>query len=79
MSELWNMATAIINVLEKPIARIKETCEMAGASDRLDRALPELEIYLEGGVANGGSSETRLTYSGLCFLQELFAKTRAQS
>lgn len=71
------MATATINVLEKPIARIRQTCEMAGASDRLDRAFPKLETYLEGEVANGETSETRLTYNGLCFLKELFARSPA--
>ena len=76
MLELWDMATTIISVLEKPIARIRETCEMAGASERLDQALSELESYLEGEVANGEISETRLTYNGLCFLKELFSKSR---
>ena len=71
------MATATIDILEKPIARIRQTCEMAGASDRLDRALPELETYLEGEVADGETSETRLTYDGLCFLKELFARSPA--
>jgi hypothetical protein len=71
------MVTVIINVLEKPIARIRETCAMAGASDRLDQALPELETYLEGEVADGETSETWLTYNGLCFLKELFARSRA--
>jgi hypothetical protein len=37
---------------------------MAGASDRL----LELATYLEGGVAKGETSETRLAYNGLCFL-----------
>jgi hypothetical protein len=32
-----------INVLEKPIERIKETCEMMGIVEKFDRALPELE------------------------------------
>ncbi len=36
--------------------------------------LPELETYLEGEVAYGEISETRLTYNGLCFLKEKFAK-----
>jgi hypothetical protein len=70
------METATIDVLEKPIARIRQTCEMAGAADRLDQTLPELETYLEGEVAKGETSETRLTYDGLCFLKELFARSR---
>ena len=76
MLELRGMETATINVLEKPIARIRQTCEMAGAADRLDQTLPELETYLEGEVAKGETSETRLTYDGLCFLKELFARSR---
>jgi hypothetical protein len=70
------MATATIDVLERPIARIRETCEMAGAAEKLEQALPELETYLEGEVANGETSETRLTYNGLCFLKDVFAKSR---
>ena len=68
------MAITTIDVLEKPITRIRETCEMIGAGEKFDRALPELETYLEGEVANGETSETRLTYDGLCFLKEVFAK-----
>jgi hypothetical protein len=69
------MATAIIDVLEKPVARIKKTCRMMGVAQKFDRALPELETYLEAEVAKGETSETRLTYNGLCFLKELFAKS----
>jgi hypothetical protein len=68
------MATATINVLEKPISRIKETCEMMGIGQKFDSALPELETYLESQVADGETSETRLTYNGLCFLKQVFAK-----
>ena len=64
----------IINVLDKPIQRIRKTCEMVGAIDKFERALPELETYLEEEVARGETSETRLTYDGLCFLQQVFAK-----
>jgi hypothetical protein len=71
------MATATIDVLERPIARIRETCEIAGAAEKLEQALPELETYLEGEVANGETSETRLTYNGLCFLKDVFAKSRS--
>jgi hypothetical protein len=74
MSELWIMATATIDVLEKPITRIRETCDMMGVVGKFDRALPELETYLEGQVADGETSETRLTYNGLCFLRQVFAK-----
>jgi hypothetical protein len=68
------MATATIDVLEKPISRIKETCEMMGIAQKFDFALPELETYLESQVADGETSETRLTYNGLCFLKQVFAK-----
>jgi hypothetical protein len=68
------MATATIDVLEKPITRIRETCDMMGVVGKFDRALPELETYLEGQVADGETSETRLTYNGLCFLRQVFAK-----
>jgi hypothetical protein len=69
------MANTVITVLENPIARIKETCEMMGAGEKFDRALPELETYLEGEVASGEISETRLTYHGLVFLKRAFAKS----
>jgi hypothetical protein len=68
------MATATIDVLEKPISRIKETCEMMGIAQKFDSALPELETYLESQVADGETSETRLTYNGLCYLKQVFAK-----
>jgi hypothetical protein len=66
---------AEINVLEKPIERIKETCDMMGIAERFERALPELETFLEGEVAKGETRETRLTYDGLCFLQRVFSRT----
>jgi hypothetical protein len=63
-----------INILEKPIERIRETCEMVGAAEKLERVLPELETYLEGEIAAGETSETRLTFDGLCFLKEAFSR-----
>jgi hypothetical protein len=72
--ELPVMASTTIVILEKPITRIRETCEMIGAGDRFDRMLPDLETYLEGEVASGETSETRLTYHGLVFLQARFAE-----
>ena len=68
------MPMAIITVLEKPIERIRETCEMMGVEEKFDRTLPELETYLEGEVAAGETSETRLTYHGLVFLNHALAK-----
>jgi hypothetical protein len=63
-----------LNILEKPIERIRETCEMIGAGDKFDRALPELETYLESEIAAGETSEARLTFEGLCFLKQAFAR-----
>jgi hypothetical protein len=53
------MAAATIDILEKPITRIKKTCEMMAVVEKFNLALPELETYLEGEVANGVTSETR--------------------
>ncbi|MBI5264693.1 MAG: hypothetical protein HY852_23100 [Bradyrhizobium sp.] len=63
-----------IDVLDKPIKRIKKTCEMIGAGDKFNRTLPELETFLEEEVARGETRETRLTYDGLCFLQQVFSR-----
>jgi hypothetical protein len=63
-----------IDILEKPIERIKETCAMMGIAEKFDRALPELETFLEAEVARGETSETRLTFDGLICLKELLAK-----
>jgi hypothetical protein len=68
------MAEPTINILEKPIERIRQTCELTGASAKFERALAALETFLEGEVAAGKTSETRLTYDGLCFLKEAFSK-----
>jgi len=62
---------AKIDILDKPIARIQETCDLMGIADQFDRALPELETFLEGEVANGETSETRLTYDGLRHLRDI--------
>ncbi|MDB5609604.1 MAG: hypothetical protein JWP25_6504 [Bradyrhizobium sp.] len=50
---------------------------MMGARDKFDRALPDLETYLEGEIAAGEISETRLTFGlyffhGLYFLKQRF-------
>jgi hypothetical protein len=63
-----------IEVLEKPIERIKETCAMMGITEKFDRALPELETFLEAEVAQGVTSETKLTFDGLRYLKQLLAK-----
>ena len=58
-----------INVFEKPIKRIKRTCDLMGMSADFERKLPELETHLEGLVADGETDEERLTVSGLVFLK----------
>jgi hypothetical protein len=58
-----------INVFEKPIERIKITCDLMGIADDFERKLPELETYLENLVADGETDEDRLTISGLSFLK----------
>jgi hypothetical protein len=63
-----------VNILDKPIGRIRETCELTGAAEKFERALPELETFLEEEIAAGETSETRLTYDGLCFLKRAFAR-----
>ena len=58
-----------INLFEKPIERIKITCDLMGIADDFERKLPELETYLENLVADGETDEDRLTISGLSFLK----------
>jgi hypothetical protein len=59
-----------IKLFEKPIERIKNTCELVGITADFERKLPELETYLEGLVANGETDEDRLTLCGLSFLEK---------
>lgn len=61
-----------INVLERPLQRIRETCELMGNAARFERALPELETFLESQVADGETDESRLTVDGLHYLKRLF-------
>ena len=63
-----------IDVLEKSIERIKETCAMMGIAEKFDRALPDVETFLEAEVARGETRETRLTFDGLRYLKQLLAK-----
>jgi hypothetical protein len=63
---------AIINILERPIERIRETCDLMGTADKFDRALPELETYLEEEIAAGetarrGSLSTAFVFSNSRF------------
>jgi hypothetical protein len=68
-----------IDVLEKPIERIKETCAMMGIAEQFDRALPDFETFLEARLARGEVSESRLTFDGLLYLKQMFAKDRSRS
>ena len=63
-----------IEILEKPIQRIRETCAMMGIAETFDRALPDLETFLEAEVARGEVSESRLTFDGLRYLKQRLAK-----
>jgi hypothetical protein len=63
-----------IDVLEKPIERIKTTCAMVDIAEKFDRALPDLETFLEAEVARGETRETRLTFDGLIYLRRLLDK-----
>lgn len=57
-----------INIFDKPIERIRKTCELMGLSADFDRKLPDLETHLEGLVAQGETDEERLAVSGLAFV-----------
>ena len=59
-----------INIFDKPIERIRKTCELMGRGADFDRKLPELETHLEALVAEGETSEERLAVSGLTFLKQ---------
>jgi hypothetical protein len=65
---------AKIDILDKPIERIQETCAISGIADQFDRVLPELETFLENEIANGEVSEARLTYDGLCYLRQILRR-----
>ena len=64
------MMNAEINNFDKPIDRIRKTCELMGLGADFDRKLPDLETHLEGLVAEGETSEERLAVSGLTFLKQ---------
>jgi hypothetical protein len=59
-----------IDIFEKPIERIRKTCELMGLADDFERKLPALETHLEGLVADGETSEERLAVSGLTFVKQ---------
>lgn len=66
-----------IDIFEKPIERIKETCELMGMKKDFERKLPELETHLEALVADGETDEDRLMVSGLSFVKGNFRKAAA--
>jgi hypothetical protein len=47
---------------------------MMGITEKFERALPELETFLEAEVVKGETRETRLTYEGLCYLKKVFSR-----
>ena len=53
-----------IDVLAKPIERIREACDLVGYD--FEQKLPDLETFLEGLVADGEDDE--VTVAGLTFL-----------
>lgn len=59
-----------IDIFEKPIERIKKTCELMGLADVFERKLPALETHLEALVAEGETSEERLAVSGMTFVKQ---------
>jgi len=60
-----------LDLFEKPIQRIKKTCDLMGASDEFERKLPELETYLEALVAKGEVDEENLAVNGMKFLRQV--------
>jgi hypothetical protein len=59
-----------LNLFEKPIQRIKTTCDLMGIRDEFERKLPELETYLEALVAEGETDEDHLAINGMKFLTQ---------
>jgi hypothetical protein len=60
-----------IDIFDKPIERIRKTCELMGLADDFERKLPALETHLEGLVADGETNEERLAVSGLTFVKQV--------
>ena len=67
-----------INVLEKPIERIKKTCAMVGIAEKFDRALPDLETFLEGEVAREKPAKPGLPLTGWFILGACSARNRSE-
>ena len=65
-----NVKVREINIFDKPIERIRKTCQLMGLGTHFDRKLPELETHLEELVAQGETSEEQLTASGLTFVKQ---------
>ena len=64
------IAKSPANRSDKPIERIRKTCQLMGLGTHFDRKLPELETHLEELVAQGETSEEQLTASGLTFVKQ---------
>jgi hypothetical protein len=47
---------------------------MTDVAEKFDRALAELETYLEKEIAAGETSDTRLKFDGLYFLKQAFSR-----
>jgi len=58
-----------ITLFDKPIERIRRTCDLMGIADDFERKLGDLETHLGGLVADGETNADRLTVSGLTFLK----------
>jgi hypothetical protein len=58
------------DLFEKPIQRIKTTCDLMGISDEFERKLPELATFLEALVAKGETDEEHLAVNGMKFLKQ---------
>jgi hypothetical protein len=43
---------------------------MIGIAEKFDRALPDLETFLEAEVARGETRETKLTFDGLLYFKQ---------
>lgn len=61
---------ASIEILEKPIARIRKTCDLLGISGDFERKLPALEAHLKALAADGETREERLAVSGMAFVKQ---------
>jgi hypothetical protein len=59
-----------IDILEKPIERIRQTWNLMGMNSDFELKLTVLEHHLQALVAVGETDEGRLAVSGLIFLKQ---------